>query len=104
MLAADRAAFWAAIATTFFYLLRVSEYLAALARPDLEYRVQTGTDVVGRRGNVKARQLSEAEEMVIRLRGSKTDPAQRGYGEESPRDGGGHLPGQGDGGDARVLP
>ena len=69
----DKAVLWAALCTAFFYLLRASEYLVQNNREWSLKRVLKGKDVEGRKGNVRCANLSEAEEIVIYLNGSKTD-------------------------------
>ena len=74
----DKAVLWAALCTAFFFLLRASEYLVQNNREWSLKRVIKGQDVEGRKGNVRCDNLSEAEEIVIYLHGSKTDQFNQG--------------------------
>jgi hypothetical protein len=75
---ADEAVLWAAVALGFFFLLRASEYL------DVGYRAPNrgllGRNVeLKRQGEVgEAGQLAFTDEVVVRIRGSKTDIYNRG--------------------------
>ena len=64
---------WAGIATAFFFLLRASEYLVQTERSWGPERAMKGFDLEGRRGNVTLAGFSGAEELVLHIRGSKTD-------------------------------
>ena len=74
----DKTVLWAAICTAFFYLLRASEYLVQNNREWSLKRVLKGKDVEGRKNNTRCSNLSEAEEIVIYLHGSKTDQFNQG--------------------------
>lgn len=74
----DACVVWAAIMVAFFYLLRASEYLVQQNRSWSEKRVLKGKDVEGRRDNKACANMSEAEELVIYLTGSKTDQYNQG--------------------------
>ena len=70
---ADAAALWAAYAIAFFFLLRASEYLV---QPDKHWsleRVLHGSDAVPRAGGCDATSFREAQEVVVYIKGSKTD-------------------------------
>jgi hypothetical protein len=75
---ANDAVIWAAVALGFFFLLRASEYL------DVGYRAPNrgllGRNVELRlRGQVKElKDLTHADEVVLKIRGSKTDTYNRG--------------------------
>ena len=71
--AADAAALWAAFAIGFFFMLRASEYLV---QPDKHWsreRVIHGSDIVPRFEGCDSRSFSEAHEVVLYIKGSKTD-------------------------------
>jgi len=71
---ADAAAMWlVALSTGFFFLLRASEYLVQDNRTWSEERVLHGNDVEARTGNQTLRSFKGAEEVVIKIKGSKTD-------------------------------
>ena len=74
----DKAALWAALCTAFFYLLRASEYLVQNNREWSLKRVLKGKDIEGHKENARCPNLSEAEEVVIYLYGSKTDQFNQG--------------------------
>lgn len=74
----DACVVWAAIMVAFFYLLRASEYLVQQNRSWSERRVLKGKDVEGRRDNKACANVSEAEELVIYLTGSKTGQYNQG--------------------------
>ena len=74
----DACVVWAAVMVAFFYLLRASEYLVQQNRSWSEKRVLKGKDVEGRKDNKACANLSEAEELVIYLTGSKTDQYNQG--------------------------
>ena len=74
----DKAVLWAALCTAFFYLLRASEYLVQNNREWSLKRVLKGKDIEGRKNNMRCANLSEAEEIVIYLNGSKTDQFNQG--------------------------
>ena len=76
--AQDACVVWAAVMVAFFYLLRASEYLVQQNRSWSEKRVLKGKDVEGRKENRACANLSEAEELVIYLTGSKTDQYNQG--------------------------
>ena len=69
---------WAAIMVGFFFLLRASEFLVCSARSWSGKRVLKGVNVEGRKGNSPCPNISEAEEVVIYLTGSKTDQFNQG--------------------------
>ena len=74
----DACVVWAAVMVAFFYLLRASEYLVQQNRSWSQRRVLKGKDVEGRKSNSACENLSEAEELVIYLTGSKTDQYNQG--------------------------
>ena len=67
----DRATVWAAINTGWHFLLRSSEYLPNPGA--LLSKVMLGTDVVPRRDGKAVRWFSSADEVMIHIKGSKTD-------------------------------
>ena len=69
---------WAAVMVGFFFLLRASEFLVCNARSWSGKRVLKGVNVEGRKGNKVCASLSEADEVVIFLAGSKTDQYNQG--------------------------
>ena len=76
--AKDACVVWAALMVAFFYLLRASEYLVQQNRSWSQRRVLKGKDVEGRKDNKACNNMSEAEELVIYLTGSKTDQYNQG--------------------------
>ena len=75
---ADRLIIWAALMVGFFFLLRASEYLVTLGRSWGSTRTLRGCDVEGRSENKQVNNLHHAEEIVIYLKGSKTDQLNQG--------------------------
>ena len=69
----DGVATWAAIVTAFFFMLRASEYLADPGRPWRDSRVLFGRDVTPRKGGEAAKTFMGADEVIIFIKGSKTD-------------------------------
>ena len=69
------AARWAALATAFFFMLRASEYLADTSggRAWAADRVLFGRDVTPRREGAVCPTFATADEVVIYIKGSKTD-------------------------------
>jgi hypothetical protein len=70
---ADAAAAWAMLDTAFYFLLRASEYLVQEGRSGSEARVISGLDLKPRRGNEDVGRYAGAEELVLYIKGSKTD-------------------------------
>ena len=70
---ADRAVLWAALMTGFFFMLRASEYLVQDGRSWSRERVLHGDDIAPRRGGAELASFGTAEEVVINIKGSKTD-------------------------------
>ncbi|CAK0834605.1 unnamed protein product, partial [Prorocentrum cordatum] len=64
---------WAAIVMAFFFLLRASEYLLQDGRSWSFERVLHGEDVEPRRAGKRVPNFRDADEMVIYIKGSKTD-------------------------------
>ena len=75
---ADRLIIWAALMVGFFFLLRASEYLVTLGRSWGSTRTLRGCDIEGRSENKQVNNLHHAEEIVIYLKGSKTDQLNQG--------------------------
>ena len=73
----DDAVVWAAVTLGFFFLLRASELLP---RPeaDLPFRGLRGVDLEPRVKGGPARSFRAADEVVLTIRGSKTDTLNRG--------------------------
>ena len=69
----DGAATWAAIVTAFFFMLRASEYLADPGKPWRDSRVLFGRDVTPRLEGEAKKTFAGADEVVVFIRGSKTD-------------------------------
>ena len=69
---ADKAVLWFGLMIAFFFMLRASEYLVQ-NRSWSEERVLHGEDVTLRKGTEEAQKVSEATEIVVHLKGSKTD-------------------------------
>ena len=70
---ADAAAIWFAVALGFFFLLRASEYLFQEARSWSWERVLHGEDLAARLRNADQATFRGADEIVIYIKGSKTD-------------------------------
>ena len=64
---------WAAIAVGFFFLLRASEFLEVEGAPWHLRRVVKGMDLVLRRRGSASTDAADADELVLRIPGSKTD-------------------------------
>ena len=75
---ADRVIIWAAIMVGFFFLLRASEFLVTMGRTWGTSRTLKGTDVEARKNNNQVTNFHQAEEIVIYLKGSKTDQYNQG--------------------------
>ena len=75
----DHAVLWTAIDLAYFFLLRVSEY-AATGADDIEKRGLRGLDLEGRKLGLPTPSFAEADELVLTIRGSKTDQLNRGAG------------------------
>ena len=84
----DAKILWAAVMVGFFFLLRASEFLVCNARSWSGKRVLKGVNVEGRKGNKVCASLSEADEVVIFLAGSKTDQYNQGCVRNQFRSGG----------------
>ena len=69
----DVAALWCALMTGFFFMLRASEYLVQDGRSWSLERVLHGDDLAPRLSGVELRSFKLAEEVVINIKGSKTD-------------------------------
>ncbi|CAK0861117.1 unnamed protein product [Prorocentrum cordatum] len=69
----DAVVIWAAIVTAFFFLLRASEYLLQDGRSWSFERVLHGEDVEPRKDGKRVPSFQDADEMVIYIKGSKTD-------------------------------
>ncbi|CAK0827211.1 unnamed protein product [Prorocentrum cordatum] len=69
----DAVVIWAAILTAFFFLLRASEYLLQDGRSWSFERVLHGEDVEPRKAGKRVPSFQDADEMVIYIKGSKTD-------------------------------
>ena len=74
----DDAVLWAALLLGFFFLLRVSEYLAP-EHADGGKKGLRGIDLTPRRDGVPVTTFREADEVVLRIRGSKTDQLNEGH-------------------------
>ena len=57
----------------FFFLLRASEFLVTIGRTWGSTRTLKGSDIEARKDNKQATNFHLAEEVVIFLKGSKTD-------------------------------
>ena len=64
---------WAAIAVGFFFLLRASEYVEVEGAPWHLRRVVKGSDLILRRSGCVVEDVMDADELVLRIPGSKTD-------------------------------
>ncbi|CAK0889362.1 unnamed protein product [Prorocentrum cordatum] len=69
----DAVVIWAAIVTAFFFLLRASEYLLPDGRSWSFERVLHGEDVEPKKEGKRVASFQDADEMVIYIKGSKTD-------------------------------
>ena len=74
----DQVIIWAAIMVGFFFLLRASEFLVTIGRSWGNTRTLKGSDVEARRDNKQVTNFHVAEEVVIYLKGSKTDQYNQG--------------------------
>ena len=74
----DQVIFWAAIMVGFFFLLRASEFLVTLGRSWETSRTLKGNDIEARKDNRQVMNFYQAEEIVIYLKGSKTDQYNQG--------------------------
>ena len=74
----DQAILWAAIMVGFFFLLRASEFLVTMGRSWGTSRTLKGNDIEARRDNLQVMNFHQAEEIVIYLKGSKTDQYNQG--------------------------
>ena len=72
------AVLWAALLLGFFFLLRASEYLAPEVETPSAKGIR-GSDLVPRRGGTPVESYSEADEVVLTIRGSKTDILNEGH-------------------------
>ena len=73
----DSAVLWAALLLGFFFLLRASEYLAPEGSEDTTKGLR-GVDVVPRSQGMPHRSFASADEVVLTIRGSKTDQLNEG--------------------------
>ena len=73
----DSAVLWAALLLGFFFLLRASEYLAPESGEGAAKGIR-GVDVVPRSQGSTARSFALADEVVLTIRGSKTDQLNEG--------------------------
>ncbi|CAK0852766.1 unnamed protein product [Prorocentrum cordatum] len=69
----DTVVIWAAIVTALFFLLRASEYLLQDGRSWSFERVLQREDVEPRKAGKRVPSFQDADEMVIYIKGSKTD-------------------------------
>ena len=74
----DKIIIWAAIMVGFFFLLRASEFLVTMGRSWGASRTLKGNDIEARRDNNQVMNFHQAEEIVIYLKGSKTDQYNQG--------------------------
>eukprot|EP00913_Durusdinium_trenchii_P011460 g10760.t2 len=74
----DQVIIWAAIMVGFFFLLRASEFLITIGRTWGRTRTLKGSDVEARKDNQQVTNFHVAEEVVIYLKGSKTDQYNQG--------------------------
>ena len=74
----DHAVLWAALLLGFFFLLRVSELLPPEASSLTPNRGIRGCDMEGRINGQPCSNFSEADELILTIRGSKTDKYNRG--------------------------
>ena len=72
----DQVILWAAIMVGFFFLLRASEFLVTVGRSWGSTRTLKGSDIEARKDNMQVTNFHQAEEVVIYLKGSKTDQYQ----------------------------
>ena len=69
---------WAALVTAFFFLLRSSEYSAQFPGQVIDRKGLRGVDVTPKLEGVPVDSLELADEVVLKIRGSKTDQLNRG--------------------------
>ena len=74
----DQVILWAAIMVGFFFLLRASEFLVTVGRSWGSTRTLKGSDIEARKDNMQVTNFHQAEEVVIYLKGSKTDQYNQG--------------------------
>ena len=74
----DHAILWAGLVLGFLFLLRVGEYAQHDGQPWDEKRGLRGADVKPRRNGEVVRSFREADEVVLTIRGSKTDQLNAG--------------------------
>lgn len=74
----DNATEWAALSVAFFFLLRAGEYVAVDGAPWQVGRALCGADVQARKEGIARDQFDGADEVIIHIRGSKTDQYNRG--------------------------
>ncbi|CAK9010326.1 unnamed protein product [Durusdinium trenchii] len=74
----DQVILWAAIMVGFFFLLRASEFLVTIGRSWGSTRTLKGSDIKARKDNKQVANFYQAEEIVIYLKGSKTDQYNQG--------------------------
>ncbi len=74
----EDALLWAALLLGFFFLLRVSEYLVPEVADDGKKGIR-GVDLTPRKDGVPVTTFKQADEVVLRIRGSKTDQLNEGH-------------------------
>ena len=74
----DQAVEWAAIIVGFMFLLRAGEYLAVTGAPWQAARALCGGDVQARREGRPIEAFAQADEVLVHIRGSKTDQYNQG--------------------------
>eukprot|EP00959_Pyramimonas_sp_CCMP1952_P471598 9498667-Pyramimonas_sp.AAC.1 len=74
----EGAALWAAVAAGYFFLLRASEYVSGDQNGYTSGKGLRGADVTPKAGGEPTRTWTEANEVVIKIRASKTDQYNRG--------------------------
>ena len=72
------AVLWAALLLGFFFLLRASEYLAPEVETPSAKGIR-GSDLVARSGGTPVESYANADEVVLTIRGSKTDLLNEGH-------------------------
>jgi hypothetical protein len=72
------AVLWAALLLGFFFLLRASEYLAPEVETSSAKGIR-GSDLVARSGGTPVESYANADEVVLTIRGSKTDLLNEGH-------------------------
>ena len=85
------AAMWAALNVGFYFLLRASEYVKSEGTKLKENRGLRGCDVIPRRNGTRVNNFKDADEMVLVIRGSKTDKFNEGEIKNHFRSGDGEM-------------